>query len=91
MWREGPAHETDAPPERHEGPQDVVLGPAVQGALVEVVDVALDHLDELVIPDEDLVHQRRQQVGRVQCAQSGFAIQAIDVALDGADRAGVHG
>ena len=85
------AHETDAPSERHEGTQDVVLGPAVQGALVEVIDVALDHLDELEIPDEDLVHQRRQQVGGIQRAQPGFAIEAIDIPIDGADRAGVHG
>ena len=91
MRRERSARETDAPSERHEGTQDVVLGPAVQGALVEVVDVALDHLDELEIPDEDLVHQRRQQVGGIERAQAGFAIQAIDVPFEGADRAGVHG
>jgi hypothetical protein len=91
MWRKRSTRETDAPPERDQGTQDVVLGPAVQGALVEVVDVALDHLDDLEIPDEDLVHQCRQQVGGIQRTQAGFAIQAIDIALQGADGAGMYG
>ncbi len=83
MRGERSARETDAPSERHEGTQDIVLGPAVQGALVEVIDVALDHLDEQEVPDEDLVHQRRQQVGGIECAQAGFAIEAIDVPIGG--------
>jgi hypothetical protein len=40
----------------------------MQGPLVEVIDVALDHLDELEIADEDLVHQRRHEVGGIQRA-----------------------
>jgi hypothetical protein len=63
----------------------------MQGALVEVIDVALDQLDELEIPDEDLIHQRRQQVGGLERAQAGFAIEAVDIPLEGTDRTGMHG
>ena len=89
MRGQRPADEPDPPPDRHDPTEHVVPVPRVQGALVQVVDLALDHLGELVVPDDDLVDEAREEVASVEGAEAGLAIEGVDEALKRRDRAGV--
>jgi hypothetical protein len=78
-----PADETDAPAEGDDRGKDVVARPAVERTLVELVDLALDPLDQQEVPDQHLVDQRRDQITRRQVAESCLAIQPISEPFQG--------
>jgi hypothetical protein len=53
----------------------------MQGALVQVVDLALDHLGELVVTDDDLVDEAREEVAGVESAEARLALEGVCEAL----------
>jgi hypothetical protein len=63
----------------------------VQRALVEIVDLALDHLGELVVADDDFVDEARQELAGVERPEAGLAVEGVDEALERRDRTGVDG
>jgi hypothetical protein len=91
MRGQGPADQPDPSSDRHDAAKDVIPVAGVQGALVQVVDLALDHLGELVVPDDDLVDEARQEIGGVESAETRLAVEGVVEAPKGRHRPGVDG
>ena len=71
-----PADQADPAAEVDDGGEDVVAGAAVQRPLVEIVDLALDDLDEEVVAHQHLVDERRDEVAGGEVAEARLPIDA---------------
>ena len=91
MRREGPPDQPDPSTHRDDLLQHVDAAAAAQRPLIKVVDIVLQRFGELEVPDEDLVDERRQQVGGVELADPGLARDALGEPVDRLDRPVVHG
>ena len=65
--------------------QEVLLGSPSERQLVELVDLALDPLDELEVAGDDLVGDSGHEPGRVKGAEPGLAFRAGIHPLDGGE------
>jgi len=77
------AQEADAPPDPDELLKERAPGIAAEGHLVQPVDLALDVLGDLVVAGDDLVHEAREEPGRLQRTKGRLAGQALDEPLEG--------
>jgi hypothetical protein len=91
VWGKRPAHESDTSPQRDDGSEDVVAMPAVEGALVKLVDLALDLLDQEEVADQYLVDERGDQVAGGQDAEERLPVDAVAEPLERLDASVMDG